>query len=116
MQLGWFANPVFGVDGDYPAVMREHIDNSSRHEGLQRSRLPKFTNEWIEQIRGAADFFGLNYYTSRMVELLETPTGPNPSYLRDTMIKQSVKPDWKHSSADYIYAYSPGFGDVLRYT
>ncbi|PSN36756.1 hypothetical protein C0J52_19375 [Blattella germanica] len=48
--LGWFANPIFSEEGDYPKVMREKIALNSRKEGFRRSRLPVFTKEEIEYI------------------------------------------------------------------
>lgn len=52
-QLAWFTDPIFG-NGDYPAVMREHVGD----------RLPHFTPEEKAEIQGSADFFGFNYYTA----------------------------------------------------
>lgn len=50
--LGWFADPVY--HGDYPSCMRERVAD----------RLPHFTEEDRELIRGSSDFFGLNHYTT----------------------------------------------------
>ena len=35
--LGWYAHPIL-VDGKYPAVMRERVDNKSSLQGLKESR------------------------------------------------------------------------------
>jgi chitinase len=51
-QLGWLTDPVFF--GDYPKVMREQLGK----------RLPEFTKEEQELLRGSVDFVGLNYYSS----------------------------------------------------
>ncbi|KAM4620743.1 klotho [Polymixia lowei] len=48
--LGWFARPLF-TDGDYPPCMRERLG----------ARLPTFTREEREQVRGTADFFALSH-------------------------------------------------------
>jgi len=50
--LAWFADPVW--KGDYPAVMRERLGD----------RLPGFTDEEKQMVRGSSDFFGLNHYTT----------------------------------------------------
>ncbi|XP_047004748.1 myrosinase 1-like [Schistocerca americana] len=50
-RLGLYANPIF-VDADYPAVVRERVDNNSRAEGRPRSRLPSFTEEEKRMING----------------------------------------------------------------
>lgn len=96
-------------------MMREQIDGNSIREGRNHSRLPLFSDHWIEQIRGSADFLGLNYYTSRYVELLKTPTGVNPSYDRDTMLNQTVKPEWKSANIFFLYSVPAGLGDLLRF-
>jgi lactase-phlorizin hydrolase len=51
-QLGWFANPVYSEKGDYPEIMKKKIAKKSRQEGYKRSRLPEFTDEEVEYIRG----------------------------------------------------------------
>lgn len=50
--LGWFADPVYF--GDYPDVMKDRVG----------SRLPHFTKEEKDLIKGSSDFFGLNHYTT----------------------------------------------------
>ena len=47
-----FMDPL--VNGDYPFIMR----------ALVRDRLPYFTKEESEMIKGSYDFIGLNYYTT----------------------------------------------------
>ena len=51
-QMGWFTDPLFF--GAYPAVMQDRLG----------SRLPQWTKEDQDLIRGSADFVGLNYYSS----------------------------------------------------
>lgn len=57
--LGWFARPLF-TDGKYPPCMRERLG----------SRLPTFTPEESEEIRGAADFFALSHGASLSFNLI----------------------------------------------
>ena len=49
--LGWFSNPVY-VNGDYPEIMKEMVYNKSMMQGLQKSRLPEFTQEEKAYING----------------------------------------------------------------
>lgn len=48
--------------------MIDIVGNNSLAEGRPWSRLPKFSEEMIKKLIGSADFLGLNYYTSRLVE------------------------------------------------
>ena len=51
-QWGWFVEPL--VFGSYSVVMREILGD----------RLPHFTIAEQDELRGSADFLGLNYYSS----------------------------------------------------
>lgn len=80
-QLAWFADPV--VMGDYPQSMKDRVGR----------RLPTFTREEKELLRGSFDFLGLNHYTSKYIT-------PNKSAsIHDTPI------DWSHDTgciAQYV--------------
>lgn len=94
--------------------MRSRIDYNSIEEGRLSSRLPTFSQEWIDKIRGSADFLGLNYYTSRYVEEANEPQGKTPSIENDRNLTDSVKPDFKPSASSWLYSYPKGLGDLLR--
>ncbi|CAN0902046.1 Beta-glucosidase 24 [Linum grandiflorum] len=49
---GWFMDPL--TKGEYPKSMKSLVGN----------RLPKFSKEESELVKGSFDFLGLNYYTS----------------------------------------------------
>jgi beta-glucosidase len=53
-QFGWFIDPV--INGDYPAVMRQRLGG----------RLPQFTEEQSQQLKGSCDFLGINTYSSAL--------------------------------------------------
>ncbi|KAM6911883.1 klotho isoform 2-T2 [Lycodopsis pacificus] len=57
--LGWFARPLF-TDGDYPPCMKARLG----------SRLPSFTPEEREQVRGTADFFALSHGAALSFQLI----------------------------------------------
>lgn len=113
-QLGWFANPIFSMRGNYPATMITQIASNSVREGRSWSRLPTFSEQWINIIKGSADFLGLNYYSSRYIDIAETPVGENPSYERDMNLKYYVKDDWKRAASSWLYSVPQGLGDILR--
>ena len=41
--------------GDYPAVMKEYIGIKSADQGYNKSRLPEFSEEEIDRIKGNGD-------------------------------------------------------------
>ena len=94
--------------------MISQISNNSIQEGRPWSRLPTFSKDWIDTIRGSADFLGLNYYSSRFIEMSEQPAGPNPSLERDRGMNEIIKPEWKASASDWLYSVPQGLGDILR--
>lgn len=108
------AHAIYTKKGDYPEVMRQQIDLNSKEEGRTWSRLPTLSAHWKKMCRGSADFLGLNYYTSRYVELKEEPTGPIPSWERDAMFREVVPPEWKKGKTKWLYSYPEGLRDFLK--
>lgn len=96
--------------------MIEEIQKNSMQEGRAWSRLPVFSEKWINNIRGSSDFIALNYYTSRYVNhTLFGSTYPNPSFERDRGVEEKIKPEWKHDSTFGRYSVPKGIRDMLRY-
>ncbi|CAD7089709.1 unnamed protein product [Hermetia illucens] len=106
-RFGWIAHPIYSKSGGYPDVMVKEVGENSRAEGRAWSRLPNMDRSWKQFIRGAADFFGLNYYTTRYIELAEKVADQPPSWENDVGIKESVDPSWKKAKSDWLYS-SPG--------
>jgi lactase-phlorizin hydrolase len=48
--FGWFLNPL--MEGEYPKVMRDQVDRKSREQGLSKSRLPEFSENDKNFIKG----------------------------------------------------------------
>ncbi|GLG98608.1 Putative lactase-phlorizin hydrolase [Gryllus bimaculatus] len=111
--LGWFANPVFSKEGNYPQVMRERVAANSAKEKLRRSRLPVFTQEEINYIKGTADFFGLNHYTTNYAE--EGEEGKTPSADRDAGAIITQNQSWPSSGSDWLKVTPTGFRDLLNW-
>lgn len=94
--------------------MIDQIGNNSVQEGRLRSRLPTLNEEWIVRIRGSADFFGLNYYTSRYIEEPSLPEGPNPSFERDRFYRRLESTEWTKGGSEWLYLVPQGLRDMLR--
>jgi len=45
-------HPIYSATGDYPPVMKEWMAKESKEEGYSRSRLPSFTKEEVEMVKG----------------------------------------------------------------
>jgi beta-glucosidase/6-phospho-beta-glucosidase/beta-galactosidase len=75
---GWFMDPI--VFGDYPGTMRKLVGD----------RLPKFTAEQSELVKGSYDFIGLNYYTTNYAKsVLRRPSKLKPAYATDNWVNQT---------------------------
>ncbi|XP_044133625.1 cytosolic beta-glucosidase-like [Bufo gargarizans] len=112
-ELDWFAKPIF-VDGDYPAVMKLEISRKSQEQGLLTSRLPEFTDEEKNMIRGSADFFCLNYYTTRKVKPLNVKQS-GPSYSSDMGAEGIKDPEWVEAGVEWLAVVPWGIRKLLAY-
>ena len=59
-KLGWYGDPIFGEDGDYPQIMRDIVYEKSMAQGFSESRLPSFTEEEKQLNKGKILFFKLS--------------------------------------------------------
>lgn len=85
--LGWFADPIY--NGDYPDIMKKNVGD----------RLPIFSDEDKQLIRGSTDFFGLNHYTTfyaAQAKEGDTENDPitNSGFFADQLVELSSDPAW----------------------
>lgn len=45
------AAPIFSKTGDYPEIVKKHVAENSKLDGLPKSILPEFTSEWVQYIK-----------------------------------------------------------------
>ena len=93
-------------------AMRDNIDRKSADEGRKWSRLPKFTEEEIDEIRGSLDFLALNYYTSGLV----APLSDFPEFsLEDSEseVYSTIDPNWARAESVWLYDVPEGLHDLL---
>lgn len=90
-QLGWFAHPIF-KNGDYPDALKWQVGNKSEIQGLPQSRLPSFTEEEKNFIKGTADVFCVNHYTTKIVSHVTARLSP-ASYEYDWDFKEEEEND-----------------------
>jgi beta-glucosidase/6-phospho-beta-glucosidase/beta-galactosidase len=82
--------------------MIDRIDERSAAQGYEISRLPKFTDEEIEYIKGTHDFMALNLYTATYAEAIEESDINNVGYYTDLNINQFVDEDWEESASSWL--------------
>uniref|UniRef100_A0A8D0DE47 Lactase n=1 Tax=Sander lucioperca TaxID=283035 RepID=A0A8D0DE47_SANLU len=111
--LGWFAHPIF-VNGDYPATLKTQIEQKRNECPLSDpARLPVFTTEESQRIRGTADYLGLNHYTSRLVNNSVGGCTPGPQGVGD--FQAHVDPSWSSTASAWIYSTPWGLRRLLNY-
>lgn len=84
--------------------MRERIAAKSAEQGYFRSRLPAFTQEEVEYVKGSSDFFGLNHYTTYLVYRNASTVGyhASPSYYDDLEVITYQSVDWDHGASGFL--------------
>ncbi|CAH1442840.1 unnamed protein product [Lactuca virosa] len=105
--FGWFMEPCFS--GKYPDIMIKNVTGG---------RLPEFTQEQANLLKGSYDFIGFNYYSSYYATTLKP--SQEPSYLTDSLVdKRPEGLDGKligpKAAGDWLYSYPPGFYKVLMH-
>ncbi|KAK3028570.1 hypothetical protein RJ639_039261 [Escallonia herrerae] len=103
--FGWYMEPV--TRGDYPESMKEFVG----------SRLPKFTKEQSNMLKGSIDLLGLNYYTANYVSNgLEVNNGLL-SYNTDPQVTYSTErngvPIGPPSASNWLFIYPEGLYKLL---
>ncbi|KAL4324865.1 hypothetical protein GQ457_11G028570 [Hibiscus cannabinus] len=99
------------VRGQYPPIMQK----------LVKDRLPVFTEEYKELIKGSFDFIGLNYYTSRYSKNIPTyPRGAPLSLFTDPRVnitaeKNGVLIGPKAEGSGILYIYPRGLYKILNF-
>ncbi|NXV78767.1 LPH hydrolase, partial [Atlantisia rogersi] len=111
--VGWFAHPIF-KNGDYPEVMKWKVGNRSELQNLPSSRLPVFTAEERDYIRGTADVFCFNSYSTKIVTHTTTRLKP-PSYEYDREVSEEVDISWPSSAIPGNRAVAWGLRRVLNW-
>ncbi|XP_008831881.1 lactase-phlorizin hydrolase [Nannospalax galili] len=110
---GWFAHPVFN-NGDYPEVMKTRIRDRSLAAGLNKSRLPEFTESEKRRISGTFDFFGFNHYTTVLAYNLNYSAAIS-SYDADRGVATIADPSWPDSGSFWLKVTPFGFRKILNW-
>ncbi|CAL1683630.1 unnamed protein product [Lasius platythorax] len=109
---GWIAHAIFSKTGDYPEIMKTHVADNSKLAGFSKSLLPELSSEWVQYIKGTSDFFGLNHYTSKIVETV--PRMKGEGWYDFSGVKQSIDPSWPKSASDWLRVVPDGFREIIK--
>ncbi|KAL5549716.1 hypothetical protein UlMin_004947 [Ulmus minor] len=107
--FGWIVDPI--MFGDYPKSM----------QSLVGKRLPKFSKDQSELVKGSIDFLGANYYTARYAEdsTNSNHTKINFSYTTDSLVNLTTEKDGipigQPTSASWFYIYPKGIEEYILY-
>ncbi|KAJ0973072.1 hypothetical protein J5N97_021031 [Dioscorea zingiberensis] len=105
--LAWYMEPL--VHGDYPFNMK----------AIVRNRLPTFSKEEEEMIKGSYDFIGINYYTARYARCVSFSVDETPFlHINEAYAEQLEEKDGVpigQSNGSWIYVYPRGLKDLLLY-
>ncbi|XP_070577056.1 lactase/phlorizin hydrolase-like [Ptychodera flava] len=110
---GWYAHPIF-INGDYPDIMKWQVGNKSLAQNLTQSRLPEFTEEEKNYIKGTADFFALNQYTTTVCAH-HVNEGSEPHYELDQDIERHQKDNWPTSGSEWLRPVPWGLRRLLNW-
>ncbi|KAL6273426.1 hypothetical protein ACE6H2_024118 [Prunus campanulata] len=105
--IGWFMDPL--TNGDYPHSMRSNV----------RERLPKFTKEESNLLKGSFDFIGLNYYTARYASNEHDIIPAHACCITDPHVNITTElngvPIGPQAGSSWLYVYPKGIHNLLLY-
>ncbi|KAH9330347.1 hypothetical protein KI387_002455, partial [Taxus chinensis] len=106
--LGWWLDPL--TYGEYPTTMRTHVGD----------RLPYFTKEESELVKGSFDFLGMNYYTAMYaINNNATPSAQPIDFNDDTRVNlTSVKNGvliGPQAGSTWLHVYPRGIRALLNF-
>uniref|UniRef100_A0A8C3G6H1 Lactase n=1 Tax=Cyclopterus lumpus TaxID=8103 RepID=A0A8C3G6H1_CYCLU len=112
-KLGWFAHPIF-KNGDYPDAMKWQVGNKSELQRLSETRLPSFTEEEKSFIKGTADMFCVNHYTTKIASHATLRLSPQ-SYAYDQDLSEEDEVDSPTTAVSNQRAVAWGLRRLLNW-
>ncbi|RZC33947.1 Glyco hydro 1 domain containing protein [Asbolus verrucosus] len=98
--FGWFVNPI--VNGNYPKIMIDRVAKRSQKQGYAESRLPKFTSQEIDYIKGTHHFVALNCYTTYYAQSQNESNINEVSFETDMNVNRFFDKDWEESASSWL--------------
>ncbi|XP_069681387.1 myrosinase 1-like [Periplaneta americana] len=101
-----FDDPVYSQTGDYPQKVKDRVGNFSMKQGFPKSRLPSFTKEEVEYVKGSADYYALNEYSTMLIKKADGGED-TPSMLTDAGIEVYIPTQWPQSKGSTWETIAP---------
>ena len=95
--------------------MIDRIAERSQREGFEQSRLPAFTPEEVDYIKGTYDFFALNTYTTTMVQWSDDWEIGTPGYDADISVTTWQDSSWNSSASGWLKVVPWGTRKLLNW-
>ena len=92
--------------------MKDLVDAHSKLENRSESRLPYFSHEWANRIKGSYDFIGLNHYTTELVKAAP-PEKDKPSWSSDSETLRFHDPKWPGAGSPWLKVVPWGLRKLL---
>ncbi|KAH6790155.1 hypothetical protein C2S51_005161 [Perilla frutescens var. frutescens] len=107
--LGWIMDPI--AFGRYPESMRKRVGDR---------RLPEFTEEEAEMVKGSFDFLGVNYYSAKYALNIDDTAPSEVSYTTDSGyapvgVKDGIPLGGRGSRHSRYNMYPKGLRRILHY-
>ncbi|XP_045514117.1 myrosinase 1-like [Pieris brassicae] len=115
---GLYSHAIYSKEGGWPPSVEKYIAEKSAREGYTRSRLPPFTDEEIDLIKGTFDFYAFNYYTGRLVRNPKEgeKIGKWPFYgCIEINALMEPAPEWPPTSSKWFFEYPEGLRRLLSW-
>ncbi|EXJ63725.1 beta-glucosidase [Cladophialophora yegresii CBS 114405] len=103
--ISWFADPVYF--GHYPESMVKQLGD----------RLPRFTADESELVKGSNDFYGMNHYCANYIRHKDGPADPNDTagnldVLMEDKYGNSIGPE---TQSPWLRPHAPGFRKLMKW-
>ncbi|KAJ8710546.1 hypothetical protein PYW08_009061 [Mythimna loreyi] len=115
---GRYAHAIYSKEGGWPPKLEKLLNDLAKKEGYKYPRLPPFTPEEVELVKGTYDYYALNHYTTRLVRRVKPGELPGKwffdgSYEIGTIMFKD--PLWDTTVADWFALYPEGLREQLHW-
>ncbi|XP_013165796.1 PREDICTED: myrosinase 1-like [Papilio xuthus] len=115
-EVGLYAHPIFSDEGGFPDRVKRLVNKRSKEQGYPKSRLPEFTKDEIEFVKGTSDFYGFNHYSTKFYTRVGFERGmyPEPSYDDDIGAIASYL-DYEQGAIPHVTVIPQGIRKALKW-